>query len=93
MINSTFRSAHARFDASQFRDLFAPRKPRHPLLRVALGLLGVALLLVLLAVGVVVGGGMLAIGLLRRAWMQRGKPQAHGGRVVDAEYRVIDKPA
>ena len=93
MINSTFRSAHARFDASQFRDLFAPRKPRHPLLSVALGLLGVALLLVLLAVGVVVGGGMHAIGLLRRAWMQRGKPQAHGGRVVDAEYRVIDKPA
>jgi hypothetical protein len=93
MINNTFRSAHARFDASQFRDLFAPRKPRHPLLRVALGLLGVALLLVLLAVGVVVGGAMLAIGLVRRAWLQRGKPQARGGRVVDAGYRVIDKPA
>jgi hypothetical protein len=93
MINSSFRSAHARFDASQFRTLFAPRKPRHPLLRIAFGLLGVALLAVLLVVGVVVGGGMLVLGLARRAFMQRGKPRAQAGQVVEAEYRVIDRPA
>ena len=27
---------------NQFRSLFAPRKPRHPLVRVAVGLLGLA---------------------------------------------------
>ena len=29
---------------NQFRTLFAPRKPRHPLVRVAVGLLGLAIL-------------------------------------------------
>ena len=28
---------------NQFRTLFAPRKPRHPLVRVAVGLLGLAI--------------------------------------------------
>lgn len=28
------------FQFNQFRTLFAPRKPRHPLVRVAVGLLG-----------------------------------------------------
>jgi hypothetical protein len=93
MINRTFRSAHARFDASQFGALFAPRKPRHPLLRLAVGLLGLALLVVLLVVGVVVGTAMLAVGLARRMLSRRDAPQARRHRVVDAEYRVVDKPA
>lgn len=92
MINRTFRSVHARFDASQYSALFAPRKPRHPLLRLALGLLGVALLAGLLAVGLVVGTAMLAAGLVRRLFAQRGKPRARTPGVVDASYRVVDKP-
>lgn len=91
MINRTFRSFHARFDASQFSAVFAPRKPRHPLLRLAVGLLGLALLAVLLVVGVVVGTAMLAVGLVRRLLGRGAKPQPRG-TVVDAEYRVVDKP-
>jgi len=94
MINRTFRTVHARFDASQFGSMFAPRKPRHPLLRVAVGLLGLALLAVLLVVGVVVGTAMLAAGLARRLLGRRGRPQVRAGSVVDAEYRVVaSKPA
>ena len=93
MINRTFRSAHARFDASQLGAIFAPRKPRHPLLRLAVGLLGLLLLAVLLVVGVVVGTAMLALGLLRRLLGSGGRPQPKPGNVVDAEYRVVDKPA
>lgn len=88
-----FRSFHARFDTNGLGAMFAPRKPRHPLLRVAVGLLGLALLAVLLVVGVVVGTGMLAAGLARRLWLQRGKPRSTPARVVDADYRVVRKPA
>lgn len=93
MINRTFRNAHARFDASQFGAIFAPRKPRHPLLRLAVGLLGLLLLAGLLVVGVVVGTAMLALGLLRRLLGGGARPQPQPGNVVDAEYRVVDKPA
>lgn len=93
MINRTFRSVHARFDASQLGALFAPRKPRHPLARVAVGLLGLALLAVLLVVGVVVGTAMLAFGLVRRALVRRPARPVRQGNVVDAEYRVVDRPA
>lgn len=93
MINRTFRRFQARFDASQFGAVFAPRKPRHPLARVAVGLLGLALLAVLLVVGVVVGTAMLAVGLVARLLVKRGRTPAPAGTVVDAEYRVVDKPA
>lgn len=92
MINRTFRSAHARFDASQFGAMFAPRKPRHPLLRLAVGLLGLAVLAALLVVGVVVGTAMVAAGLVRRLATRRARPRPRAGSVVDAEYRVVDKP-
>jgi len=90
MINRTFRSVHARFDASQFGAMFAPRKPRHPFLRLAVGLLGVLVLALLLVVGVVVGTAMLAAGLARRLLTRRPAPRARGA-VVEAEYRVVDK--
>ena len=93
MINRTFRSAHARFDASQLGALFAPRKPRHPLARVAVGLVGLAVLAVLLVLGVVVGSAMLMMGLARRLLTRQPAPQPARGTVVDAEYRVVDKPA
>lgn len=93
MINRTFRSAHARFDASQFGAMFAPRKPRHPLARIAVALLGLALLAGLLVVGVVVGTAMLALGLARRLLTRRPAAPARHGAIVDAEYRVVDRPA
>ena len=93
MINRTFRSFQARFDARQFGAVFAPRKPRHPLARLALGLLGVALLAVLLVVGVVVGTAMLAVGLVARLLSRRGRAATPARTIVDAEYRVVDKPA
>lgn len=85
-----------RFDA--LRGAFAPRKPRHPLLRVALGLVGVALLLALVFVSVFVGIAMLTVGVVFKLLRQRGKPvardrQAVDRNVVDGEYRVVAKHA
>ena len=82
-----------RFDSNTFRNAFAPRKPRHPLLRLAFGLVGLGLLLALVFVSVFVGVAMLAVGLLYRLWKQRGKPIARDQRVVDGEFRVVGKTA
>lgn len=89
-------SVHAfRFDSTRLHAMFAPRKPRHPLMRVLAGLVGVALLALLVVAGLFVGAAMLAAGLLLRLWKQRGKPLAReqNADVVDAEYRVVDKGA
>ena len=78
------------------RNLFAPRKPRHPLLRIAVGLIGLALLAVLVVIGLFVGVAMLAGGLLLRLLRTRGQPiarAARDSRVVEAEYRVVGKTA
>ena len=87
---SSFRTF--RFDA--LRNAFAPRKPRHPLLRVALGLVGIALLLALVFLSVFVGIAMLTVGVVFKLLRQRGKPMARPAdrRVVDGEYRVVAKP-
>ncbi len=61
---------HFQFNA--FRNAFAPRKPRHPLLRLGIGLLGLAVLAVLVFVSVFVGAAMIAGGLLYRLLRQRG---------------------
>lgn len=88
MTSQTFR-----FDTHQFqsrvRSAFEPRKPRHRLLRVVFGVVGLALLAVLVAFGVVVGAAMLAAGLAYRLWHGRA---SRDPRVVEAEYRVVDKP-
>ena len=82
-----------RFDANTFRNAFAPRKPRHPLLRIAIGLLGLGVVLTLVFVSVFVGVAMLAAGVLVRLVRMRGQPVARDHRVVDGQYRVIGKPA
>lgn len=64
-----------------------PTRPRHPLLRVGLALLGVALLLVLLVGGVFVGLGMLAFHAARR--LMRARQAKAAAAVLDAEYRVV----
>lgn len=84
-----FSDLHARFDASGVRAMFAPRKPRHPLLRIALGLIGVAVLGLLLVVGLFVGTAMILLGLTRRLLMRSPAAPARDPRVVDAEYRVV----
>jgi hypothetical protein len=90
--------AHAfRFDASRLHAAFAPRKPRHPLARLAIGLLGLGVLVVLVFFSVFVGIGMLAVGLVYRLVRQRkpalrGRPaSAQRSRVVDGEYRIVGK--
>ena len=73
--------------------LGAPRRPRHPLLRLALGVLGIALLILLLCVGVFVGAAMLTGGLLWRLWAQRKQPARVRPRSgsIDGDFRVVGK--
>ena len=84
---------HPQFGRHAFGRLFAPRRPRHRWLRIALGIAGVGLLLALLFVSVFVGIAMLAAGMLLRLSKQRGKPVAghDGGRVLDGSFRVVGK--
>jgi len=83
-----------RFDSSRMRSAFAPRKPRHPLLRLVFGLVGVGLLCLLIFFSVFVGAAMLAAGLVYKLLSQRGKPVAmRDTSVVEGEYRVLRKPA
>ena len=81
-----------RFDTTVLNALFSPRKPRTPLLRVALGLVGLALLAVLVFFSVFVGAAMIAAGLAWKLLRGRQARTAASGRVVDAEYRVLRKP-
>ena len=67
-------SAATCFNRIRFTTFGAPRRPRHPFLRIALGLVGVALLLALLFVSVFVGIAMLAVGMLYRLWKHRNTP-------------------
>lgn len=84
---SVFR--HTFFRSTLFA---APRRPRHRVLRIALGAMGIALLLALLFVSVFVGIAMLGAGMLLRLWQQRAKPIATS-RVdpITADYRVLSK--
>ena len=78
------RPAFTRFGGAPLR--------RNVVLRVLMGLLGVAVLAVLVFVSVFVGAAMIATGLLVRLWKQRGRaPAPQAGRVVDAEYRVVER--
>ena len=81
------------------RARFAPRKPRHRVLRVALTAISLGLLAILLVFGLIVGAAMLAATMLFRAYRQRGKPLAsgasaakQGANVVEGEYRVLRRP-
>ena len=73
-------------------DFFAPRKPRHRVLRAVLALFGIAVLAVLLVFGLVIGATMLTAGVLYRLWRRRGKPIAKHTQALDGEYQVLHKP-
>ena len=80
---------------AKLRNLFEPRKPRNPLVRIALGLLGIAILAVLVVGGVFIGAVMILGGI---AWKLLASRKARAVRkadptVVDAEYRVVRKAA
>ena len=80
---------------AKLRNLFEPRKPRNPLVRIALGLLGIAILAVLVVGGVFIGAAMILGGI---AWKLLAARKARAVRkadptVVDAEYRVVRKTA
>ena len=74
------------------RAAFEPRKPRHRLLRFALGLVGLGLLVLLVMFGVVVGAAMLVAGLAYKLWCAAASRSPAMPRIVDAEYRVVAKP-
>lgn len=77
---------------------FAPRRPRHPLMRIVLGLIGAALLALLVVFGLVVGVAMLALTAawkLSRMLAAPARPHAVDAGTVDAidgEYAVVRKP-
>ena len=73
---------------------YTPSKPHHPLLRLALGLVGLVVLAFLVVAGLFVGLGMLMFAAARR--MVRGnrvaaapQPQVEG--VIEGEYSVVSK--
>ena len=72
---------------------YQPSKPRHPLLRLVLGLLGLVLLAFLVVAGLFVGLGMLMFAAFRR--MLRGPvaavPRQAEENVIEGEYSVVDK--
>ena len=84
------------FKRIRFTAFGAPRRPRHPFLRIAVGLVGVTLLLALLFVSMFVGIAMLAVGMTYRLWKQRRTPIAAGarnlgGQAIDGTFRVVGK--
>ena len=67
-----------------------PCKPRNPLLRVVCGMIGVALLAMLVVLGLFVGLGMLLFAALRR--MLRPAPAVAAApqeRIIEGEYAVV----
>ena len=89
---SAFRFHANAFRFDSLRNGSATRR-RRPLLRVVLGLVGVALLLALVFVSVFVGIAMLAGGVVFKLLRQRGKPVARDRRAVEGEFRVVGKTA
>jgi hypothetical protein len=69
---------------------YTPSKPRHPLLRLVLGLLGLVVLAGLVVVGLFVGLGMLAFAAVRRMLRKPAAAPAEAN-VIDAQYTVIEK--
>lgn len=70
---------------------YSPSKPRHPLLRLVLGLLGIVVLAVLVVVGLFVGLGMLLFAALRRMLRAPAAAPRKVEAVIDGEYSVVDK--
>jgi hypothetical protein len=72
---------------------YSPCKPRSAWLRLLVGTLGLVLMLVLVAVGLVVGLGMLLFAAVRRLARASGSANAADEGVIDGQFTVVDKPA
>ena len=68
-----------------------PAKPRNPLVKLALGLVGVMLLAVLVVFGLVIGLGMLLFAAVRRMLRPAQLAPDHVPGTIDGEYRVVEK--
>ena len=85
---------HFRFERPAFTRYGGTPLRRNVVLRVLMGLLGIAVLAVLVFFSVFVGAAMLAVGVLARLWRMRGKPIARDrSRVVDGQFQVLARPA
>ena len=84
---------HFRFDRHAFfrSAQMPPRNRRHPLLRLLIGIAGLALLARLVFFSVFVGAAMPAIGLLYKLLKRRTPSATRASRVVEGEYRVVGK--
>ncbi|GAB2661920.1 hypothetical protein [Arenimonas aestuarii] len=72
---------------------YCPSKPRNPLLKVLVGLLGLALLLVLVGFGLVIGLGMLLFAGARRLFGATRRPAAAApADVIEGEYTRVRDP-
>lgn len=65
-----------------------PSRPRHPLARLALALVGILLAVLLLAGSVFIGLGMLAWHLATR--LRRPAVPARPSGVIEGDYRVVE---
>lgn len=70
---------------------YRPCKPRNPLLKVLVALLGLSLLLVLVVFGLVIGLGMLCFAAARRLLANRETATSRNAGVIDGEYSLVDK--
>lgn len=70
---------------------YCPSKPRSPLLRLLVGALGLALLLVLVAVGLVVGLGMLLFAAVRRMMRPAAAKARADSGVIEGEFVEVRK--
>ncbi len=72
---------------------YRPAKPRNPLLKVLLGVVGLALLAVLLVFGLVIGLGMLLFAAARRLLRPRAAAPGHVASpdVIEGEYTLVRK--
>lgn len=78
----------------RFQRLFSycPSKPRSPLLRVLVGLLGLVLLAFLVVFGLVIGLGMLLFAAVRRLMRPTAaRPSRAQEGVIEGEYTLVDK--
>ena len=70
---------------------YCPSKPRSPLLRVLVGLLGLALLVLLVAFGLVIGLGMLLFAAVRRLLRPAAAPSRTSEGVIEGEFVHVQK--
>ena len=78
-----------------FQRLFSycPSKPRNPLLRIVVGMFGLALLVLLVAFGLVIGLGMLLFAAVRRLMRPRVAPSraGAGAGAIEGEFVHVQK--